>query len=84
MIPLILAIVAVYRLWDTPHNVLKWSIVGITVFAWLVNEAVRNSVKMENAGTGDRTVTNFWTKASMATFLLNCAFAIWGIVKSIS
>jgi hypothetical protein len=82
MIPLILSCIAVYRLWDTPHTALLWMVIGISIIAAMTNQAVRNCVRMEYTGTGDRSVTTFWTKASMVTFVGNVVVAIIGLLKS--
>lgn len=82
LIPLALSIIAVYRPWDMNYTVLKWAIIGVTILAWLVNEAVKNSRKMELKGKGDRKVTYFWVKVSMFMFVVNCIVAIYGLVKT--
>lgn len=83
LIPLILSAIAIARLCGAGHDWLLWSIVAVTVLAWLTNAAVRNSHRMETTGLSDRQITNFWTVASMVAFLLNCGIAIWGIVVSL-
>lgn len=81
-IPLILSVVAVYRLWNTNYTILKWVIIGVTILAWLTNEAVKNSRKMELKGEGEKKVTYFWVKISMFIFLVNCLVAIYGLMKT--
>jgi len=83
LIPLALSIGAVWLLWGSGHIALKWVIVGVTVFAWLTNQAVRNSYRMEETGQSTTRITNFWTVASMVMFVVNCAVAVAGIVVAL-
>jgi hypothetical protein len=77
LIPLALSVWAVIRLQGTDSSGLLWTIVGVTIVAWLTNQAVRNSAKMEGK---DSDVTSFWVKASMVMFIANCGVAIAGLV----
>jgi len=94
LIPFILSIIAVYRLWDSDHSTLKWLIIGVTIFYWLCNEAVRNSRKrqalspieikvLESTEDSDWKVTKFWMKISLGMFFINCGIAIYGIVVTL-
>ena len=77
LIPVALSVWAVICLQGTDNSGLLWTIVGVTVVAWLTNQAVRNSAKMEGKNSD---VTNFWVKASMVMFIANCGVAIAGLV----
>ena len=77
LIPLALSIWAVIRLQGTDNSELLWTIVGVTIVAWLTNQAVRNNAKMEGKYSN---VTAFWVKASMVMFIANCGVAIAGLV----
>ncbi len=79
LIPLALSVWAVIRLQGTDNSGLLWTIVGVTIVAWLTNQAVRNSAKMEGKYSE---VTRVWVKASMVMFLANCGVAIAGLVET--
>lgn len=72
----VLAIIAMVRLWSSPHTFLWWSLLVLLVFDWLTAEAVKNAVKM---GSGEK-VENFWTVANMVVTFALLVLAVIGNV----
>lgn len=83
LIPLVLSLIAIITLWNKEQPILFWSVISVTILAWLVNQAVRNSRKMESTGESELKITYFWVKISMLFFVLNCGIAIWGIIAGV-
>lgn len=77
--PLILAAISAYLLWDTSHSTLKWVIVGIAIFLFLSNQAVVNSAKMQATGESTNKITNIWAGVSLVTSIVVAIVSIYGI-----
>ena len=78
-VPLILAAISAYLLWDTNHSTLKWVIVAIAIFLFLSNQAVVNSAKMQTTGESTTKITNVWAAISLVTSIIVAILSIYGI-----
>ena len=82
-IPFVLSAIAVYMLWGGLNSTLFWSIIGLTVFLLLSNQAVVNSHKMQATGDSALKITKFWAGVSMITSAIVAILSIYGIVISL-
>ena len=79
LISSILALISLFRLWDSTHNILWWSILVLFISDWLTGETVKTATK----DGSKQDVIKFWVWINMGISLACLLLAITGIVLSL-
>ncbi len=74
----ILALIALFRLWNSSHKILWWIILVLFILDWLTGETVKTATK--NSSEGD--VIRFWVWANMIISISCFLLSVFGIILS--
>jgi len=72
----IAGLLALWRLWGTPYNIIWWAVLILMILGWITAQIKRTSAK----GESEQEVTGFWSCANKGILVICLILAVVGIV----
>lgn len=72
----VVGLLALWRLWGTPYNILWWSVLILMILGWITAQIIRTAAKAKS----EQEMTGFWNWANNGIFIVCLILAVVGIV----